>query len=143
MPQLANRTLASVAGSDYRGWREWIPDGIFVNLGTNDYCCGHAPDAVDFARGYLDFAQRLAGKYGVGPSAMPFFLGVGPMTMAYNQSAHLAAEMMASAGFDRVHVVKQALLTPGETGCHGHPNVVGHARMADEIGSVVGRVLGW
>lgn len=64
--------------SDTTKWdhQSWIPDLIFVNLGTNDYTKG-APDSVAFVDATVSFVKTLRSYY---PEAI-IVIGSGPMLM--------------------------------------------------------------
>lgn len=74
LPILYERTTQS----DTSKWnhQEWIPDLIFINLGTNDYNKG-APDSVEFVDSTVSFVKRLRSYY---PEA-GIIIGSGPMIM--------------------------------------------------------------
>ena len=133
MGSLVQRTLGSVSSSHYSGYEEWVPDVISINLGTNDYGCGHTPLDHVFARGYVELASFLANPDSDPTRVLPrFILGVGPMTHAYNTSTSQAASTLRSLGL-HVDLVLFPLLTPSTKGCLGHPNTHGQSDMASHL----------
>ena len=64
---------------------------------------------------------------------------------------YLTATMPGRHSGDQVHKVKKAaaplllclLVFRYGKGCYGHPNVTGHAEMANLTSGVMGAVLGW
>ena len=133
MGSLVQRTLGSVSSSHYTAYDEWVPDVVSINLGTNDYGCGHTPPDHVFAHGYVELASFLANPDSDPSRTLPrFILGVGPMTHAYNTSTTQAASTLRSLGL-HVDLVLFPLLTSATKGCLGHPNTHGQSDMASHL----------
>ena len=60
----------------------FVPDGVVINLGTNDYSGGGGGPAFDaqFTAAYVAFMRNITHWYG--SDTIAFFAAVGPMTRA-------------------------------------------------------------
>lgn len=138
----------------------WRPDGIVINLGTNDMRVikrAGSPMAQRFTKETLAFMRNASLAYsgnGSGPAPnITFFLTSGPMentTMAATQAAVAAAnaEGLRAVWVDmRDACVDADLHAPDDTdgcdGCAGHPGVQGHRGMTAAALPVISRVMGW
>jgi len=116
----------------------WVPSAVVINLGTNDYSTEPSPPENVFVTGYSNFIKLIRSKYA--PAAPKIFLACGPLIRdpccEYVQSV---ANITGSTFIDL-----QGILTfPDDYGCDYHPNVSGHAKMANISVPIISRVLGW
>lgn len=136
-PSYYNKTLASPNVSPI--WEfGWIPDGVVINLGTNDYSTQPFPPESVYGGGYLEFIARLRQKYG---SGIKLFLVCGPMTG--NPCCQYVQNVVSQAQPNVYYVDLQNILTSGDLGCDYHPNVNGHVKMAAGTIPVISKALNW
>jgi len=114
------------------------PDGILINLGTNDW--SHVKGNVTgFATVYAEFVEDLATIHGYpAQPAPPFFLGVGPITHDYDTAVHMITSMLAPKGIKCYNI---SFTTPVDR-C-GHPPYPSHRLMHEQARPVIASVLGW
>lgn len=140
MPELYCRTLATEPESVWDFFRS-VPDLVIINLGTNDF---HAPKPVDddeFTAAYTSFLQTLRSRY----PAATFLCVAGTISYQAWGPIQRAAEQLKKAGDDRIYCYR---LTPaaelGEpNGTDGHPSLITHKRMAEELIPVVQKIMNW
>jgi len=124
-----------------------------IALGTNDFSPGDSERPmmeVDvFAEIYLTFVQKLRQYY---PEAHIFcasspMLGDGWPTSAYHSASDQKAaitqvvEQLTQAGDMRIHKYFSNPIVG--MGCTSHPDVKQHEQMAEQMGRIVGTVMGW
>lgn len=118
---------------------QWIPEVVLINLGTNDN--NYAVDRDEFVAKYKHFAGELRKHY---PDAL-MFISLGPFIQSPVKEHILASyEEIRAADpkvrcflFDPADVERDGL---GET---GHPNVITHRLMAEQLIRVLQRDAGW
>jgi hypothetical protein len=116
------------------------PDGILINLGTNDWAkVSASKNESGFVVVYTNFVKRLAALHGFpGTNAPIFFLGVGPITHAYGPAIDQVVVDMAKVG---IRAVKIDMTTPVDR-C-GHPPYASHEMMASQARPIMAHALGW
>ena len=117
----------------------WTPDGIVINVGTNDGAVPHANGSSIWVTTYLSFLKKWRKAW----PQTTFFLGCFPMTkLAQMQPAvKLVAKLFND---DQIHVLSfPTLHAQYAKGCYGHPSVEGHQLMANLTGAVLANTLGW
>lgn len=117
----------------------FVPQGVLVNLGTNDAWPGrfaNASFAAEYEAAYLAFVLRVAAAYAPAPA---FFLAFGPMRFEYEPSVLRVLARLQAAG-----VAAYALnFTLGHAcGC-GHPSAADAAQMAAIAAPVIAQALKW
>jgi len=131
------RALANDPNSVWN-FANYKPDAVVINLGTNDYSTNPQPPQNVFTNGYNNFLQFLWSKYGKG---IPYFLVCGPLIgdpcCSYVQD--IAGQY---AGVYYVNL-QNILSYPADYGCEGHPNVLGHQKMANGTITAIQKVMGW
>lgn len=117
----------------------WIPDAVIINIGTNDMGIPHGNVSAVWVTTYLQFLHRWRAAW---PNTT-FFLGCFPMLG--NPGDNPAIRIVANAfNDDKTHVLEfDSLHASYGKGCYGHPNITGHAMMANMTGNVISKVLGW
>jgi lysophospholipase L1-like esterase len=142
MPQYFLQTLGGESYSTDWTFSNFVPSAVVINLGTNDFCCGHDTGPAweaGFSAAYVDFIANITTSY-YGNAALPVFAAVGPMSDLY-MNATLAAIATANAAGHNVHLLN-LLVTPLD-GCDGHPGRVGHYNMFAAGQPQIAAVMGW
>jgi len=122
--------------------RARAPDGLVVNLGTNDFGHGHDTGPAweaNFTAALAGFALAAAADYA--RPALPVFLAVGPLTHAPLAAVRAAVAAVNAAG-GAATLLDLGVDSPAD-GCYGHPGPRGHAAMAALAAPVIAGVLGW
>eukprot|EP01088_Endostelium_zonatum_P003546 TRINITY_DN14754_c0_g1_i1.p1 TRINITY_DN14754_c0_g1~~TRINITY_DN14754_c0_g1_i1.p1 ORF type:complete len:357 (+),score=45.73 TRINITY_DN14754_c0_g1_i1:51-1121(+) len=132
------RTLANDPHSSWN-FTQFTPDAVVINLGTNDYSTQPAPPQTVYEKGYHTFLDFIWGKYG---RQTPMFLVCGPMIG--NPCCQYVQNVVASYNGKGVYYVNlQGIMTPADYGCDGHPNTLGHSKMAALTIPVIGKHMNW
>ena len=140
LPTLFDR---SVNGSDAARWDfARKPDGVVINLGTNDSNANAGGDpGVPYEDASVAFIQSVRGHY---PSAW-IFLTIGTMTsdpMLAAMQTHLD-NVVTRAGDSKVVAIRLTTQNAAATGCDYHPNVAEDTRIAASLVPVIRQSLGW
>lgn len=94
--------------------------------------------AAAFIATYTDFLVNVTGWFG-GNTALPIFVGHGPITHDYAPWVAAAVAGAQARGLSNLHILNY---TTELDGC-GHPGWVGHQEMFEIASPVVASVLGW
>lgn len=134
MPELYLRTLTNDPAKAWDFGR-FVPEAVVVNLGTNDFSA-----ALDDAAFVADYAALLATVRGFRPDATIITVtwahwGAGNEALVHDAVTQFADpkvietrfEIKASEGF----------------GCDYHPSVATHARLGQELTTLLQTQLGW
>jgi lysophospholipase L1-like esterase len=119
-------------------WSKWVPDGIIVSLGTNDFNLQKTRPLDDeaFVRDYARFLMTLRSRF---PNAFIFAtegaIVTDPLLRRYVQDA------VSRTNDARIQWVK-ANHYPGN-GCDAHPTRVQHQQIADDLEPVLRKSLAW
>lgn len=118
---------------------KYVPDAVFVNLGTNDFASGSCDTSV-FKAKYMEFIHFIRQKY---PQAHIFCI-IGPMISTPNDAIQSAAAEIAKAdprvyfmAFDPINIAEDGL------GVHTHPTVKTNRKMAKQLTEFVKLKTGW
>ncbi|HVY29207.1 MAG TPA: SGNH/GDSL hydrolase family protein [Polyangiaceae bacterium] len=150
-PLLPDLYLSSVPDdASASAWdpRQYTPDAVIINLGTNDFSTPGV-DGAAFVQKYEQFLARLRGYY---PRAV-LLAALGPMLSDYyppgaqawtNARAGVNAAVAArvQAGDHDVHVLFFEPQTP-PYGEDWHPTVATHEKMAQVLRAKLEELLGW
>jgi lysophospholipase L1-like esterase len=138
LDQLFSRILSSDPNS-IMDPSSWVPDAVVINVGTNDMGIPHNSTSSIWVQTYLTFLRKWRKIW---PDTV-FFLGCFPMLN--NPGDDPALVLVAEAFADnKTHLLSfDQLHANYGRGCYGHPNVTGHALMAQLTGRVLSEVLGW
>jgi len=147
MPEIERRVWAGVPSSPEWDFASWTPDAVWVNLGTNDACCGRDWPIPSFQPTYQALLKNITERYRAGSAgrAVPIFAAFGPMSSEFEPQLRAAAAA-ANADGARVTVVDHSGLYPGgpgREGCSGHPSTAGHQVMAATAVAAIANVTGW
>ena len=114
--------------------KDWIPDVIVVNLGTNDLSVGERVTQEEFTEGALDFLNYLRGQW---PSADMIYLAPtsGPLQLYIGQ----LLDSMNKA--DTASPIIEVPYRVAKRGCGWHPTIDGHRSIANLLIPVVDSLL--
>eukprot|EP01114_Cavostelium_apophysatum_P008344 TRINITY_DN2075_c0_g2_i1.p1 TRINITY_DN2075_c0_g2~~TRINITY_DN2075_c0_g2_i1.p1 ORF type:complete len:391 (+),score=52.78 TRINITY_DN2075_c0_g2_i1:51-1223(+) len=119
----------------------YIPDGVVINLGTNDFSTQPFPPQDIFQKGYRNLVSFVQSKY---PNAA-IFLVCGPMIG--NPCCDYVEEVVTDLNDQgqRVYFIDmQGILQESDDfGCDGHPSVKGHQIMAETAIPFIQKILDW
>jgi len=125
-------------------FKQWKPDAVVINLGTNDFSTQPYPDQAVFTKGYENLINEVRKQYG----DLPVFCVVGPMI---NEPCYSYVKEMVE-DFREVYQKRNVyfvgiptyLMNPEkDLGSDSHPNYLGQQKMAAHILPVIASVLGW
>lgn len=138
-------TLWSDADAGRWDFGSWIPDAVVVNLGTIDNVGDSQENADAYKVAYLAWLARANEVYKSKPT---FFLACGPMKADYcaiveeviDEASRqgVKASFIDMMGTELPHSRQHDLHT-----CLLHPNVDGHAFLAEQVAKAVRSELGW
>lgn len=150
LPSIYGLTLPMDASSQW-DFAKWKPDVVLINLATNDFRNGVAPDEAGWTAAYVAFVQRVRKNY---PDAM-IYLASGsmmsdwpadkkPLTVLKGYLARIEKELTAQ-GDKRIRVLHFAPQNRERDGLGGdwHPSLATHRRMADVFIAALQADLGW
>eukprot|EP01119_Soliformovum_irregulare_P010139 TRINITY_DN2472_c0_g4_i1.p1 TRINITY_DN2472_c0_g4~~TRINITY_DN2472_c0_g4_i1.p1 ORF type:complete len:353 (-),score=58.12 TRINITY_DN2472_c0_g4_i1:151-1176(-) len=138
MPVYLPWTLATDFVSQWN-FTSWIPDGIVINLGTNDFSTMPHPPQDIFQPAYVSLIASLRSRYG--RSDLPIFAVCGPLIGdPCCQYVENVSKMESNVHFVNLQNI---LSFPQDYGCDGHPNYIGHEIMATKTIPYIESVLGW
>jgi lysophospholipase L1-like esterase len=136
----------TVANDPQENWafREWVPDAVVINLGTNDYSTTPHPEGEVFLEGYTNLIIKVRERY---PQAHIFAVA-GPLMVgpAEDTIRSVVTQMNEVLKDNRIHfvLVENTLeLSALDFGCDWHPNVSGQAKIAAQLAPAMAEVLGW
>ena len=118
----------------------FVPDGVVVNLGTNDAAGGRFNNATFvalFVDRFVSFVQNISASHRTAPPT--FFLAFGPMTTAYEPALQAVLPRLSAAGIAALPL-NLTLDAPCEC---GHPSAADHLRLAQMAQPVIAKALGW
>jgi len=133
------RLFANDATSKWT-FSNWVPDAVVINLGTNDYSTQPNPPQQLFESGYNAFIKFILTQYGASQPNLKFFLVCGPLI---GNPCCSYVKDVASQHSNAVYVNMQGILNSNDFGCDGHPNVRGHAKMAQVAIPIIRSTMGW
>ena len=141
MPAYLDQTLAHDPELTWEAG-QWQPDVVVINLATNDFAVQPFPTGPAFVEAYLGLLQNVRARY---PGADIICIG-GPFMQdparTYIRSTFKQARFVLDS---RIHYMQlqNTLDFPDDFGCDRHPNVAGHQKMADQLGPLIGTLMGW
>ena len=118
---------------------QFVPQGVVINLGTNDAWPGRFSNttfAAQYEAAYTAFVLRVAATYSPPPT---FFLGFGPMKFDYEPSVLRVLASLQAAGV-AARAVNYTLGRP--CGC-GHPSAADASQMAAIAAPIIAQALQW
>jgi len=153
MPEVYDSLFFEQTDSPKWDPQKYIPDGLVVALGTNDFSPGDSDRPIMQVDEWVDAALIFIGKLRQNYPAAHIFLVSSPMLgdnwptgeykSATDQKAAITkvVEQLNGAGDDRVHKVFSIPIAG--KGCGTHPEVSQHALMAEQLGGVIAAAMGW
>lgn len=125
-------------------FRQWKPDVVVINLGTNDFSTQPFPDKTVFKAGYEKLIDEVKKQYG----EVPVFCIVGPMTdePCYSYVKELVEDFRSVYQRKNVYFVgiPTYLMDPDkDLGSDTHPNYSGQRKMAAHVLPVISSILEW
>jgi len=125
-------------------FRQWKPDAIVINLGTNDFSTQPYPDEAVFKKGYENLINEVRKQYG----DSPIFCVVGPMIdePCYSYVKEMVDDFREVYQKKNVYFVgiPTYLMNPEkDLGSDSHPNYLGQRKMAAHVLPVISSILGW
>lgn len=117
----------------------YVPDGIVINLGQNDYSTPIDDEA--YIAAYIEFIRVILEKY----NDPYIFCCVGTMNNNYLASVNKVVTYFNQSGNRKVFVVDLGLIHPEVEGWGGryHPGYQTHYRMGWELASFISANTGW
>lgn len=125
-------------------FKQWKPDVLVINLGTNDFSTQPYPDKAVFKAGYEKLINEVRKQYG----ELPIFCVVGPMTdePCYSYVKEMVEDFRSIYQKKNVYFVgiPTYLMVPEkDLGSDTHPNYIGQRKMAAHVLPVIAGILGW
>ena len=146
-PQLFDLAVADEVGGPPWDHASYIPDVVFVSLGTNDFnlAIGPLPEREPWVSAYVTFVRTIRSRY---PDAHVFLTEGAIVSDADDPKRprktvlrEYLAETARRLGDPRVHVVPSQHY-PGDPS-NAHPTGEQHAAMARDLEPVIREVMGW
>jgi hypothetical protein len=134
-PVHINRTIAS-SPTNIWNFQKYIPDGVVIFLGINDYSTQPNPSDEMFLNGYRNMIKLLQLRYG---NNVKLLLICYPVNQKYCNNVRLISNEFVNS---RV-VQTNPLRNPSEFGCDGHPNLLGHRNIYEITRPVLKQLLNW
>ncbi len=133
--------FSGTLGKDTTPWdfAKYIPDGVVINLGQNDYSTPIAEE--EYIKAYIEFIKDILEKYTV-----PYvFCCVGTMNNSYLNSVDKVVSYFNEKGNKKVFLVDLGLIHPEVEGWGGrwHPGYQTHYRMGLELAGFISEKTGW
>ncbi|WP_102714800.1 SGNH/GDSL hydrolase family protein [Paenibacillus castaneae] len=119
---------------------QWIPHVVVINLGTNDN--NYKIDPAEFVQTYAELVSRIRKRY---PAAQ-LFMTLGPFQASpVKEHIYEANRQIREAGDVNVHyfLFDEANAERDGMGETGHPNVITHALMAQQLVGEIKQKTGW
>ena len=142
MPSLYDRTCCfdSTIVWDFMSW---IPQVVFINLGTNDFSTQPYPDKSVFQGAYTQLIDRVQSQY----SEVTIFCLCGPMIG--EPCASYIEEVVNQCRQNNVNKevfyipISTSLLTMSDRGSDWHPNISGQQKIADLVLPIIKDTMNW
>ena len=141
MPVFYDRTLPERPDSAW-DFTSRPPHAVIINLGTNDYSTNDDPSEQAFTDGYRDFLLHVRSKY---PDAR-ILCTCGPLLWGdeHARVQRMIAAAVEATGDDAITTFEIPPQNTAEgVGCHSHPNIKTHEKMAALLVAELKARLGW
>ena len=124
-------------------FKQWVPEVVVINLGTNDFSTKPYPDKDVFKAGYAKLIKDIYQQYG----EIPVFCVVGPIMdePCYSYVKEMVEDFRHD-NHEKVYFVgipSYLLDLEKDFGSDFHPNYIGQRKMAGHVLPVIATVLGW
>lgn len=125
-------------------FKNWHPDAVIVNLGTNDYSTQPHPDKIAFQREYEQFIQKIRIEYGT----IPIFIVSGPLINepAYSNIKEVVTNIKILKEDNNLYflgIPKFLLNNTSDLGSDSHPSYRGQIKMAAHIIPAIANIMKW
>lgn len=159
MDVLQRRTLVGFPQTEEYRHGDFVPDGIVVNLGTNDYSRYRDMESgetlceqIQCTESHLSaFRLAFTSKYAAfllsitvdaGMPNLPVFCAAGPIDgEKYGPWVRHAMQDAGTKGAKSLYFLNFS--TAKQDGCANHPGYVGHAQMFEKAEPIISYVLKW
>jgi lysophospholipase L1-like esterase len=143
MPQRYNRVFDEQP-EPFWNFRQWTPNAVVINLGTNDFSTQPYPDESDFKKGYENLIAEVQKQYG----EIPIFCLVGPMIdePCYTYIKQTVDEFRSVYQKKNIYFIGiPTYLTNPEKdlGSDYHPNYSGQRKIAMQVIPLMSTILEW
>ena len=125
-------------------FKQWKPDVVVINLGTNDFSTKPFPDKEVFKAGYVKLINDVFKQYG----DLPVFCVVGPMTdePCYSYVKEMVEDFRSTYHKSNVYFIgipTYLMDSEKDLGSDTHPNYKGARKMAAHALPVISSILKW
>jgi len=143
MPLRLSRTFDTDSVKTW-DFKQFMPDAVVINLGTNDYSTLPHPDKAVFKRHYEQLIENIVKVYG----PIPVFCVVGPMT---NEPCYSIVKEVVE-DYNLIHLgtkvyfagIPDGLLNnTTDLGSDGHPSYRGQRKSAAYLVPLMANVMKW
>jgi hypothetical protein len=121
----------------------WVPHAVVINLGVNDYSTKPTPPENIFISGYMSWLASIKLHYRIDGQIPHIFLACGPLIA--KPLCTYVKEVVTLEKSDRIHYLdlENILHYPNDFGCDGHPNILGHKKIAAVALPILKKILHW
>lgn len=136
LPYYYSRICGTVAADNYAF--AWQPDVVVVALGINDFSTSPNPTPAQYCGGYSNFVRTIRGHYPNADILCTYLSSMAGVASGYIQS------VVNSLDDPKVHFARviYTLAAPADLGAAGHPNALGHTKIANALIPVFNSLLG-
>lgn len=141
MPVLYDRISPGNARKKWN-FKNFSPDAIVIDLGTNDFYLGNNPDSASFVNGYHNFINTIRAKQ----PAAKIFCVVGPMMNGLSWKLiqqYISALVKRHTLSGDTNVYYFALTPCSGSGSDYHPSVAQHQAAATELSGFIKSKMNW
>ena len=122
----------------------WIPQGVVINLGTNDFSTKPHPLKEVFQSEYVKLIGAIRKYYG----DVPVFCAVGPMIdqPCYSYVKEVVDQSRIKYSTKKIYFIGmpiELLNTSDDLGSDYHPSWKGQRKMAAHMAPIISNVMGW
>jgi lysophospholipase L1-like esterase len=110
----------------------WDADAVVINLGTNDFNAGVDPSL--YVEAYVDYLQAIRECY---PHAL-ILCATNDTNDKYYATLDTVIEVVADRRIKKIN-----LGTPNWAGCDGHPDIIAHIAMGENLAARLRTELHW
>lgn len=141
---VTNRTLITVETSAANIWNDalFVPDAVFINLGTNDANRGAFRNASLTDRYVARYERYVSLIHHAYSGRAKFVLACGPAFKDYCEAVQRVTTALATRGIDATFF-DMSPLSNGTLVCHGHPSYQEAAGLGLGVAKKLEATLGW
>ncbi len=133
MPSFYDYTLQNDASKKW-DFKKWIPDLVIINLGTNDFSTEPNPDKDIFISEYKKLINKIKNNY---DNNIKILCICSPF-----EQNKLRDIIKGISEEEKTEFLEMPSLTEDEkNGCHWHPTVAGHKKMADALIKKIKKII--